>query len=156
MKESPAGPHENSRSLYRFLRTDHGRPMRPSTWISGWRLNWPFARCLQPATTSSLPASPTSWSFFRTCVLRTKICTTCGGVARSRSPSFGGCILAGNDAAAPTAGIGLLESRRRLQQELARLPDCFRAIHPSPTPYAIGFSERRDLENTQAEIVRGT
>jgi nicotinate phosphoribosyltransferase len=55
---------------------------------------------------------------------------------------------------AAVARIDLEQSRRRLQRELAMLPDGLRALESSPTPYPVNFSEclKCDLERIRAEI----
>jgi len=58
----------------------------------------------------------------------------------------------------PITRIELEESRRRLRRELMRLPDCLRALDPSPTAYPVSFSEslRSDLDRIRAELAHGT
>jgi nicotinate phosphoribosyltransferase len=55
----------------------------------------------------------------------------------------------------PVADVNLEESRRRFQSELQRLPGHLRKLEPSPTPYAVGFSERlrQDLEKIRRELL---
>ena len=55
----------------------------------------------------------------------------------------------------PVADVNLEESRPRFQSELQRLQDHLKKLEPSPTPYAVGFSERlrQDLDRIQRELV---
>jgi nicotinate phosphoribosyltransferase len=50
--------------------------------------------------------------------------------------------------------VDLEESRRRLQRELASLPECLRAIEPSPCAYPVRYSGRlqRDLDTIRPEV----
>jgi nicotinate phosphoribosyltransferase len=50
----------------------------------------------------------------------------------------------------PTGPIEIEESRRRLQQELMRLPDHVRALDPSLCDYPVRFSERLENDLDQA------
>jgi nicotinate phosphoribosyltransferase len=57
---------------------------------------------------------------------------------------------------APVARIELEESRRRVQCELARLPDYLRALEPATNRYPVSFSDclNRDLLRIRAELAR--
>jgi nicotinate phosphoribosyltransferase len=58
----------------------------------------------------------------------------------------------------PTTRNDLEDSRRRLQRELACLPDRLRAIEPTPVPYPVSFSTclDRDLDRIRSGVARGT